>query len=157
MYCVCVLCPVLGHVGVGLCCTWGRTSIVSGTDLSILTSNKDRPTSTHLASLLFCALESLSLVYRSLFSVSLSQFPYMSFSLSTTVFLELSFSVSPHSVVSLGISVYLLFSSASHILCISVPLCLTPLFTFVFLAPWGSGAVMRCGICRAKSSLEEET
>lgn len=53
----------------------------------------------------------------------------------------------------------LLFSPASHVLCISVslsvPLCLTPLFTFVSLATWGPEMVMRWGICRAKSSLEE--
>lgn len=67
------VCPVsCVRLEVELCCTWGPTSIVSGTDLSILMSRKDRLTPTHLASLPFCALESLSLVYCSLFSVSLS-------------------------------------------------------------------------------------
>lgn len=138
---MCVLCPVLDCVGVELCCTWGPTSVVNGTDLSILMSHKDRPTPTHLAFFPYCALESLSLVY-SLFSVSLSQFPYMSFFLpTTTVFLKLSFSVSPHSFVSPGISVYLLFSSASQRpvhFCAPMPDFPVHLCLFGYMRAWGS-------------------
>lgn len=89
VYYVCVLCAVLDCVRVELCCILG-TNFISQWDCPFcLTPSKDRPTPAHLSSLPFCALESLSLVY-CLFSVSLSQFPFISFSLLTIVFLELS-------------------------------------------------------------------
>lgn len=66
--------------------------------------------------------------------------------------------MSLHGLVSLGVSSYLLFNSASQVLCISVSLC-TPVPDFsVHLCLWLQRpvTVMRYGICHAKNSLEKE-